>query len=99
HPPRSTLLPYTTLFRSHAARAEHRALRHSALVVERAGLGLCAIQNRHRRATGDAGLEGAAGPHPAAQLVQQVLEREPHRQLVVRSEEHTSELQSRSDLV
>src|SRR2546428_9117476 len=56
-PPRSTLFPYTTLFRSHLkVRGEraHRILEHHA----------------------DAG-----APH------------------VIRSEEHTSELQSRSDLV
>src|SRR5690349_23708059 len=54
-PPRSTLFPYTTLFRSHGA--------------ERFGLG--------------------AAPGTA----------ETHQFRAVRSEEHTSELQSRRDLV
>src|SRR5712664_3685251 len=54
-PPRSTLFPYTTLFRSHAAR---------------------------RRARREARLR-----HPVEKLV------------ALRSEEHTSELQSRSELV
>src|SRR5206468_8797885 len=54
-PPRSTLFPYTTLFRS--------ASRHSGR---------------------------ARSPAP---------ESDPRRESLVRSEEHTSELQSRSDLV
>src|SRR5437867_13067673 len=66
-PPRSTLFPYTTLFRSRA-----RARPESRSHVGRARLGLgCAL---HRR--------GPSG-RPAA----------------VRSEEHTSELQSSYDLV
>src|SRR5436309_12150933 len=64
-PPRSTLFPYTTLFRS-PARSEPLALRR---------------------------LEGVAEPYP----------RVPHRDhdhtLGERSEEHTSELQSRENLV
>src|SRR2546427_9646142 len=62
-PPRSTLFPYTTLFRSH--RARWRWLLHDA----------------QRRA----GHLGAAGP-------------QDHRR-GARSEEHTSELQSQSNLV
>src|SRR3989442_15997823 len=60
-PPRSTLFPYTTLFRS----------------------------------------LGAAGPHPGAVDVGEGLEIEVHEVaiLVLRSEEHTSELQSRPHLV
>src|SRR2546430_10366238 len=64
-PPRSTLFPYTTLFRSHEQDAEParvdlaNAVEHEAL--ERG--------------------------------------REPRRRLVERSEEHTSELQSQSNLV
>src|SRR2546421_5589009 len=65
-PPRSTLFPYTTLFRSGgraaAARSRFHALRHVAYLVDG--------RLRIRRV-------GAPG----------------------RSEEHTSELQSRSDLV
>src|SRR2546430_8792300 len=56
-PPRSTLFPYTTLFRSHAA-------------------------DHDRQAAG-------GGPGDAAR----------HRRIDVRSEEHTSELQSQSNLV
>src|SRR5260221_8338000 len=66
-PPRSTLFPYTTLFRSlrgvHDARAR--------------------LDTRRRRARVRTGGDG----RPAA------------RRMVPRSEEHTSELQSHSDLV
>src|SRR2546428_5997685 len=65
-PPRSTLFPYTTLFRSHGIRP---------------GL---AVSPRNGRAVYDARL---ALPRQHACLC------------TVRSEEHTSELQSRSDLV
>src|SRR5215475_15924431 len=62
-PPRSTLFPYTTLFRS------------------------------RRRARG--GLEGRRPPHPRHRAPRVA----PHRQSAARSEEHTSELQSRENLV
>src|SRR5438105_11720587 len=65
-PPRSTLFPYMTLFRSLVDRRATRALSHL-------------------------GENGLAGEVPAQVLDLQV----PHR----RSEEHTSELQSRVDLV
>src|SRR2546421_7016189 len=65
-PPRSTLFPYTTLFRS--ASAEHA---HIRLALE-----VCAVQHDQVR-------HGIAIPVLAGD----------------RSEEHTSELQSRSDLV
>src|SRR2546430_12164571 len=65
-PPRSTLFPYTTLFRSHAV-IEH-ANGHD--VVARAALGFAGCPVDH-----------AAKPKAA------------------RSEEHTSELQSQSNLV
>src|SRR5690349_23590743 len=68
-PPRSTLFPYTTLFRSRGAppRAGHlRAVRDGAPRADRRHLGPA----RHRR-----------------------------QRVRARSEEHTSELQSRRDLV
>src|SRR5436190_19566757 len=81
-PPRSTLFPYTTLFRS---AAEGPALRHLALAV-------AAVPHRgtvaadqlpaHRAQQGVAG-----GVVPVARAAD------------ARSEEHTSELQSHSDLV
>src|SRR5205807_8278707 len=70
-PPRSTLFPYTTLFRSHHARA--------ALV--------------RRPASGGRGEGGRAGPRgePDGRL--------DHLPELLRSEEHTSELQSPCNLV
>src|SRR2546428_4818296 len=76
-PPRSTLFPYTTLFRSHRDRAHARlADVHLLAGIE--------IADRHERAR--AALDRAA-------------QRVGKRVLGERSEEHTSELQSRSDLV
>src|SRR5205807_5847176 len=78
-PPRSTLFPYTTLFRSEAGAAgsrEHRMVlvdddrRHAAHLVGNAGAGSRGGVHRHRA------------------------DREE-----VRSEEHTSELQSPCNLV
>src|SRR2546428_9250496 len=64
-PPRSTLFPYTTLFRSH-----HRVAHVARQVLLQSVLQLGAQHARER-----------------------------HRAQLRRSEEHTSELQSRSDLV
>src|SRR5947207_7214915 len=60
-PPRSTLFPYTTLFRSYCARPDDR---HLAILADEVDLTV----GRHRLG-------------------------------VIRSEEHTSELQSHSDIV
>src|SRR2546428_9652014 len=70
-PPRSTLFPYTTLFRS------------GMLAVERIGIGRFAF---HRE-------DDVIGDHRRVQAETLAFARQP------RSEEHTSELQSRSDLV
>src|SRR5438874_3775021 len=72
-PPRSTLFPYTTLFRSHV-------LLRSLAALERPVVVACV------------GVEPDAELRAAEQTV-------PARHRVVRSEEHTSELQSRRDLV
>src|SRR5437773_6920286 len=64
-PPRSTLFPYTTLFRSHNGKREESA----GQVIEALRGVRLSVAHRH----------GGAGP--------------------VRSEEHTSELQSHHDLV
>src|SRR5690349_23828573 len=79
-PPRSTLFPYTTLFRS-SARPKHW-LRH------------CRRQSS-RALSDQAGIVNPAGP-PRVASQQGSL---PLRQRQTRSEEHTSELQSRRDLV
>src|SRR5260221_7346459 len=63
-PPRSTLFPYTTLFRSDPLQRRRHTER------------LCAAFLRRRLQSGS-----------------------PHEQSLQRSEEHTSELQSHSDLV
>src|SRR2546427_7103386 len=88
-PPRSTLFPYTTLFRSRRVDLSRR--RRAALL----GFPLLFLRRRHdlpglRRASGI----GRAAPPDA----------DPRRSLVLlqyghRSEEHTSELQSQSNLV
>src|SRR3712207_7323412 len=76
-PPRSTLFPYTTLFRS----------RHLVVHLHRLALGQ--LLGRRREEVAHAVKDGLRlGAHPArAEVV--------HR----RSEEHTSELQSRQYLV
>src|SRR2546428_3557890 len=72
-PPRSTLFPYTTLFRSTSAALPLTAIPRVASGARRG-------QGRGRRRTT---AYGRARPAPGRR----------------RSEEHTSELQSRSDLV
>src|SRR3712207_7209783 len=80
-PPRSTLFPYTTLFRSEVVLALERA----ALLVQR-------VENLVRELVGHVLLAPVArvGDDPA----QRQRARAP-----LRSEEHTSELQSRQYLV
>src|SRR3712207_8891188 len=72
-PPRSTLFPYTTLFRSYAGVDAARAAR-----------GVRAARHRHRR-------------RPAGRVVLTVRPVRPEEH--DRSDEHTSELQSRQYLV
>src|SRR3989441_6630950 len=76
-PPRSTLFPYTTLFRSRGDRAPHRA-QHAVVAVLHGH-----VHVRH-------------DPR-ARELVEQALV--DVRGMQVRSEEHTSELQSLAYLV
>src|SRR3712207_7758808 len=77
-PPRSTLFPYTTLFRSRAARTLGHHLHHSS-----------AMHRKHAQAPSVL-LDGVARPRYAAESI--------HDE-ACRSEEHTSELQSRQYLV
>src|SRR5690554_6962563 len=72
-PPRSTLFPYTTLFRSQGGTAQRQALD-----LMPAGIVLFALEE-------DVTARGLTGL--------------PERLQLVRSEEHTSELQSRPHLV
>src|SRR3712207_8269554 len=76
-PPRSTLFPYTTLFRSRPRRRRTRARRSYRLSGTRPG----SAPGRGRWS------RGRRGGSPAAAVEE------------VRSEEHTSELQSRQYLV
>src|SRR3712207_7029548 len=77
-PPRSTLFPYTTLFRSQA----HRGRRRAAAPARGAPAARAAAR-RAPRGRGGRPPDGVPCAHPA----------------VPRSEEHTSELQSRQYLV
>src|SRR2546421_3275570 len=79
-PPRSTLFPYTTLFRSVPAPAGGAERFPFGVVVGRSA------QRHHAH-------DGGAAAHHAS------LREADRRRIVLRSEEHTSELQSRSDLV
>src|SRR3712207_6960246 len=85
-PPRSTLFPYTTLFRSHALQGAER-------VADGVALGPGAFDREVSLAPVDARWQ--AGDARAPHIVHE------HRELVSerRSEEHTSELQSRQYLV
>src|SRR5688572_32669625 len=80
-PPRSTLFPYTTLFRSVAVVVERGEHRHVRSLQE-------LLQPCH-------GLVG----RPLALLRDDGLRRHAGAQPRLRSEEHTSELQSQSNLV
>src|SRR5437868_13160952 len=75
-PPRSTLFPYTTLFRSRAKRCRE----HQPFQFLRRHLARQPDRNHDRSFTGTSGFDLAVWPDD-------------------RSEEHTSELQSRFDLV
>src|SRR3712207_7812929 len=87
-PPRSTLFPYTTLFRS----LEH------ALIHERElrGLDALGVEGARGRAVGHRGLVPHRDERRGDLLADLVHE---EGRLAVRSEEHTSELQSRQYLV
>src|SRR2546430_12612401 len=80
-PPRSTLFPYTTLFRSRSAPGFLQA------VGEDRGPGV------------HPWIDVAEVPFVGGQLTARVLGLGPHHQGELRSEEHTSELQSQSNLV
>src|SRR2546430_13718208 len=82
-PPRSTLFPYTTLFRSPvpARRLPAQALRRAA-----------SLEGRHAA-------RGAAGRPEGRMNLYAKLQQRKDNPLRIRSEEHTSELQSQSNLV
>src|SRR2546430_11231372 len=72
-PPRSTLFPYTTLFRSHSVNVLGGILVATLIIAIALG-GYFYMENREQKASADLGA-------------------------AIRSEEHTSELQSQSNLV
>src|SRR3712207_8808918 len=85
-PPRSTLFPYTTLFRSGGRRALISAPQVRAL------RGHFGTENPRR-------VPSCAGDLGARQALLRDLLARPRRSRALRSEEHTSELQSRQYLV
>src|SRR2546422_6471019 len=81
-PPRSTLFPYTTLFRSQKHGAEH---------FRRA---------REKNPEGRIAVAVAIGADPATALAGMLpIPPDPGEKMFARSEKHTSELQSRLQLV
>src|SRR2546427_9291511 len=76
-PPRSTLFPYTTLFRSYGLENDFETARFG-----------CQFQQT-----------GTANGKEAAHRIMKTGERIGERRTCSRSEEHTSELQSQSNLV
>src|SRR3712207_7485215 len=87
-PPRSTLFPYTTLFRSDPDRSVARVVGHDvgAAVTDEVARGQLPVRPGRQRRPGPG--EAERGAHVLA-----------HPQRAARSEEHTSELQSRQYLV
>src|SRR3712207_9342679 len=95
-PPRSTLFPYTTLFRSRRGRLREPAAQvcEQALIVGRIGHAVA------KRTIVEARLEtGWVEPNGGTVLVCGVAGENEGYGAAVRSEEHTSELQSRQYLV
>src|SRR3712207_7872558 len=92
-PPRSTLFPYTTLFRSgwFPLAADDAANRTGQLVDE--------MRERFSGAGPDTRMHGIGVLGSIRQQILQDLDRHRHPCLRARSEEHTSELQSRQYLV
>src|SRR5207249_8807482 len=87
-PPRSTLFPYTTLFRSSA----RSSIRNSEVKLPScSGPGECAMKQKV------VSFRGTPSNSPAAQCHTYPPSQKPR--VGRRSEEHTSELQSRFDLV
>src|SRR5699024_11874977 len=94
-PPTSTLFPYTTLFRSlhHPQLLDHR-LQHQAVPP------LVCLHADHDSLCPTPPVElSDEWPHPPSRYLLLVLHESIHPRADDRSEEHTSELQSRFDLV
>src|SRR5260370_24533683 len=87
-PPRSTLFPYTTLFRSHLAKEGERVFGGEG--IQPAEVGVAGRRSHLDCETYDPVGEKPAGVHKEVHHV---------RDELLRSEEHTSELQSHLNLV
>src|SRR3712207_8097121 len=85
-PPSSTLFPYTTLFRSRRREVEQRDVVHRVAVLEQ----VVGVPVAHPE---------VEAPHVPVAGVEQVGHQVPVLRHDERSEEHTSELQSRQYLV
>src|SRR3712207_9385297 len=95
-PPRSTLFPYTTLFRSEHVAGVLLGMDEQRLAGDRAAVpeGLRAVDRRHQPCLPAPFVLGKA-----AWVVTQLQEAQAQVDVCLRSEEHTSELQSRQYLV
>src|SRR5205085_6029916 len=91
-PPTSTLFPYTTLFRSRADAQRSRRPRRGLRRAPAAG------HRRHGSAQGGSRPRAARGCGRLTALPGRALAR-LEAEILLRSEEHTSELQSQSNLV
>src|SRR3712207_9509716 len=95
-PPRSTLFPYTTLFRSvEAEQVVLTAGPWTGTIAEMAGHKTAMVPIRHQRVT-TTPVSGIPEHHPVVRVTDASCYLRPEEE---RSEEHTSELQSRQYLV
>src|SRR5207249_10015266 len=97
--PRSTLFPYTTLFRSHICNCncEHNRRpisRRDFITTASAAAVALTLPDLHAQAPSEPPPAGTAPP--AGAMTHPLIDIHAHQS---RSEEHTSELQSRFDLV
>src|SRR2546421_12199391 len=95
-PPRSTLFPYTTLFRS--VRGQRRALEIGFLQLQFRRVVLVELEDDVREAL-EVRIDRAVERDLGVAQREAARDRELEETYLQRSEEHTSELQSRSDLV
>src|SRR2546429_5553801 len=86
-PPRSSLFPYTTLFRSHSV-----YMSKSSFNLQQ--FGPCTIVEFT-----DASLMDRLNLEQLGQDLIRLVDEEDRRKVILRSEEHTSEVQSQSNLV
>src|SRR3712207_8178583 len=98
-PPRSTLFPYTTLFRSLVARDRRRTAIASLPAQAAATAGALRADRRLNLGHQRLGLLPVGAPRAARLVPEAAVVRVRRAHLGGRSEEHTSELQSRQYLV